>query len=153
MICPSGNRTEAFQQIAVLLIVVAGSFKERMQNGKRKVVVIVRERGAIRFRQCSERKAKPPRLSVRALQRELSSTLMKLRHGMDYMNALKSKGSTIKKPIRSTEPAPIGPKSTSAACDALRSAFTTILQVRTSSVMRKKVRGGKITGASRMAIK
>ena len=41
MICPSGNRIEAFQQITVLLIVVAGSFKERMQNGKRKVVVIV----------------------------------------------------------------------------------------------------------------
>jgi hypothetical protein len=41
VICPSGNRIEQFQQIAVLLIVVAGSFKERMQNGKRKVVVIV----------------------------------------------------------------------------------------------------------------
>src|SRR5712671_952681 len=104
---------------------------------------------AIRFPQYSERKARPPRLSVRALQREPFPTLVKLRHGMDYMNALKSKGSTIKKPIRSTGPAAIGPKSTSAACDALKSAYTTILQVRTSSVMRKKVRGGKTTAASR----
>ena len=107
----------------------------------------------IRLPRYSERKARLQRLSLRASQRELSSTPTKLRHGMGYMSGLKSSGSITRKPVRSTGPAPIGPKGTSAACDALKSAFTTIVQVRTSFAPRKRARGGKTTGASRMSIK
>ena len=101
---------------------------------------------AIQSRQSLEPKAKIPLLFVLASQKERSFMPTKPVHGTTFMSVLKSKESISKKPIRSTEPAPIGLKSTSAASAALKSASTIILRAGISSATRKKVRGGKITG-------
>ena len=63
------------------------------------------------------------------------------------------KRSTTKKPTALTAPAPIGRKSISAACAAPKSASTITLLARICSAMRRKSHGGKITAASRMAIR
>jgi hypothetical protein len=69
------------------------------------------------------------------------------------MSGSKSKESTIKKRTRLTARPRIGRKSTSAGYAALKSASTITLLALISSAMRRSRHGGKITAASRMAIK
>lgn len=117
----------------------------RKQNGKRKVVVIVRKRGGNSVPAVSAAKAKlPPSFSF-VLPRGLLSTPTRLHHGTTFMSDLKSSASTIKKRTRWMGPARTKPRSTSAAFAALKSASTITLRAHISSAMRRSLHGVKIT--------
>ena len=95
-------------------------------DGKRKVIVVIRERGgnsvpAVR----SIPKAKPPHSSVAALPRARSSTPTKWRLGITFMSVSRSRDSIIRRHTTSMALALTWLRNTSPACAAPRSASTT----------------------------
>jgi hypothetical protein len=125
----------------------------RNQNGKRKVVVVIRERGGIWSRRYSIRKVRPPHSSALASPRARSFTPTKRRLGTIYMSVSRSRESIIRRHTASMALALTWLRNTSHASDVPRSAFTTTSRARTSSDTLRSRHGGKITAASRMAIR
>jgi|ERR1700738_3359400 len=125
----------------------------RNQNGKRKVVVVIRERGGNSVPAVFNTEAKPPHSSALALPRVRSSTPTKRRVGTIYMSVSRSRESIIRRHTASMALALTWLRSTSHGSDALRSASIITSQGRISSATRKSRHGGKTTAASRMAIR
>jgi hypothetical protein len=114
----------------------------RKQNGKRKVVVIVRERNGIRSRQFSIRKAKLLHSFARVSRRERLFMLTKQHHGMVCMSVSRLRESTIRRHTASMARALTWLRNTSPACAGPRSAFTTTLPGHICSDTRESRHGG-----------
>ena len=125
----------------------------RNQNGKRKVVVIVRERDGSQSRRCSAPRDKLSLGSKLASLRERSLTPTKPRHGTACTARSKCAESIIKRRTASTVLARIGRRNISAAFAAPRLATIIISPARTCCVTRRRAHGVRITAACPMAIK
>ena len=116
----------------------------RNQSGKRKVVVIVRERGGNLVRQSFAARDGRSLGSRRVSKREPSSTPTKLHHGTGCTALSKCGGSIIKRRTALTAPAPIGPRNISAACAVRKRAIIIISLARICFAMRRKAHGVRI---------
>jgi hypothetical protein len=125
----------------------------RNQNGKRTVVVAIRERGGNSVPAVSILKARPPHSSAPLLQRVPSFTPAKQRAGIIYMSVSRSRGSSIRRHTASMAHVLTWLRNTFPAPEAPRLAPITISPERTYSAARKRIHSGKITAASRMAIR
>ena len=125
----------------------------RNQNGKRKVVVVVRERGGNSVPAVFKSEAK----AMAFLRAHVANgTILNADEAGSWEelhNATRSAGSTTKKRTASTALAPIGPKNFSRACAVPRSATITISRALICSGTRKRLHGAKIIAACRMAIR
>jgi len=108
---------------------------------------------ALRFPRPAERKAKPLRSFGHALRRVRLSMRTKPPRRTTWMHRSKLSGLITKKRTRWTAPRPIGRKSISATCAALKSASTITLRAHISAATRKKALGGKTTCASQTKTK
>jgi hypothetical protein len=117
----------------------------RNQNGKRKVVVIIRE-VAIPSRQVSIRKAK----LLHSFERLCIPT--KQHHGITYMIVSRSRKSTIRRHTASVARALAWLKNTSPVFVVPSSEFTAISPVRVSAGPRRSPHGARTIGASRTKI-
>jgi hypothetical protein len=120
----------------------------RNQNGKRKVVVVIRERGGNLVPAAFNTESQAASL-IRA--RIAKGTVVHA--GIIEMSVSRSRGSIIRRHTASMAHVLTWLRNTFPASDAPRLAPITISPERTYSATRKRVHGGKITAASRMAIR
>jgi hypothetical protein len=114
---------------------------QRNQNGKRKVVVVIRERGgksvpAVFHSESQASAFIRARIATGTVPRRPD-------HGTTFMSVSKSNVSTIKKHTRLMARAQIGRKSTAAVSAALKLASTITLRELISSATRKKFTAGR----------
>jgi hypothetical protein len=122
----------------------------RNQNGKRKVVVVVRERGGNSVSAVFNLESQAASSFARVSRRERLCMLTKQHHGITYMSVLRSRELTIRRHTASMARALTWLRNTSLDCAAPRSAFTTTSPVRISSDMLRSPHGVRTTVASRM---
>ena len=134
--------------ILVELLRVCLSRGEREASIPKHLGNLRRENAAgTQFRQFSVPEAKLPPSFARGLPTGLWCTPMGNVMGTTYMSASRSSGSSTRKPIRWMAPALIKPRSTSAACAALKSASTIILRAHISSGGPRRLRVVSTTGS------
>ena len=124
----------------------------RHQNGKRKVVVVIRERGGNSVPAVFKSEAKAMAFLRAHVAKGNDPECGRSRIMGGIAQALRSPhGSTTRKPIHSTALAQIGQRNFSAVCAGPKSDTITILRVPICSATHKRRHGGKITDAHQMA--
>ena len=124
----------------------------RNQNGKRKVVVVIRERGGNSVPVVFNTESQAASFRARIAKGTVVHADEAARVGTIYMSVSRSRESIIRRHTASMALALTWLRNTSSGSDALRSASITTSRGPISSATRKSRHGGKITAASRMAI-
>lgn len=119
----------------------------RNQNGKRKVVVIVRERGGNSVPAVFNTESQAASFIRARVAKGRFCTLTRPDHGITCMSVSRSRESIIRRHTASMALALTWLRNTSPGSVSPKSASTITSRARISSATRKRVHGGKTTGA------